>query len=178
MKIKELIEALEITKEDVENKLIDELQKKFEVDYEDCIDKAHREKKKLIKSSVAELIKDSLEADIKKELAEFRLCPTNLWGEPEGKEKSFTEFITSEVQKYLRLKVDYNGKIEFGKSSYNGDENVLMYLIRKEMYSIIEKEIQAVFRETKGVVSQSLQEAMKKSFEHFASKMTIKSSGI
>jgi hypothetical protein len=179
------LESLGITKEDLQEKVIDRLCEQLlsETGFDEDGNPEPRESS--FHRSITEKVKKHV-ADTISAIAEKQLLPNvtsyiesmclqeaSKWGEKVGKPVTFVEYLVARADAYIKEEVDYHGKTK-AEDSYNWRKNTtrISYLINEHLHFHVEKAMVESLGIAVKSVKESLEGAVKLALEKV--KVTVK----
>jgi hypothetical protein len=179
------LESLGITKEDLQEKVIERLCERllsetgFDEDGnpEPRESSFHRSIQEKVKTHVSGVIGAIAEAsvypNVTKYIEDMCLQETTKWGEKVGKPVSFLEYLVARADAYIREEVDYNGK-DKKEGGYNWSARTtrIVHLINSHLHYNIERAMTEALGLAVKSVKESLEGAVKLALEQV--KVTVK----
>jgi hypothetical protein len=182
------LDSLGISKEAIEQKLIEhlaqELLTEIEYDYDD--DSEYRARSQLAKKLDA-LVKQHIDATINA-LAKKHILPnvagyienmtlqtTNQWGEKKGSPVTFIEYLTQRAEDYMQEKVSFDGKSKAESSGYswNGTQTRITHLVHQHLHYSIETAMKQALQIATSGIATGLQETVKTKLAEVSQKLKV-----
>ena len=158
--------ALGLTREDLEEKLLDRLTDKFIDNDYDYVQSIHRQVSEQVSSAVVDTVRAKFDehvlprVDALVEEATFQ--KTNQWGEPRGESQSFKEFLVSEAERYLTEKVDSDGASKGeGKYQWKGRTTRLAWMVHKQLHHAVSIAMEEALKDANQKLAKSINEVVR-----------------
>lgn len=175
----DLLQQLNITKQELTNKLIDTLIDEYvHGDYDHLYNELDRGLKKYFKetidSKLETIFKEQVEPLIHVKIDNLILQQTNEWGESKGKEYTLVEYLVDKSEHWLNEHVDYkgNGKRE-GSWGWRKDQTRLANMINEHLAYQIESALEKTIKNLKTTLNKSLEETLKIKLNNIISEFDI-----
>lgn len=182
------LESLGISKETIEQKLIEHLARELltEIQYDHDDDSDYRTRSLLAKKLDA-LVKQHIDATINA-LAEKHVLPnvssyienltlqtTNQWGEKRGVPVTFIEYLTQRAEDYMQEKVSFEGKskTESNGYSWSGTQTRITYMVHQHLHYSIETAMKNALQIATSGITTGLQETVKVKLAEVSQKLQV-----
>lgn len=164
--MKETLQALGLTEQDVLNKLVDRLIEQYSPTHDDINSEFESRLQKAVRDRIDKSIGDVIESHVKPRIAEMTsaivLQTTNEWGEKSGKALTFTEFLVQRVDAFIREKVNYEGKARTEANGYSWNESTtrIAHMIHEHLKYNISRAMEQALGNVNSSVRKGLEEAV------------------
>jgi hypothetical protein len=182
------LESLGISKESVEQKLIEHLAQELltEIQYDHDDDSEYRARSSLAKKLDA-MVKQHIDTTINA-LAQKHVLPnvtsyienltlqtTNQWGEKKGAPVTFIEYLTQRAEDYMQEKVNYDGKTkaDSGGYSWSGTQTRITYMVNQHLHYSIETAMKNALQLATSGIATGLQETVKVKLAEVSQKLKV-----
>lgn len=183
------LEALGFTKEEIQNRVVDQAVKQLLMcsTYNEDGDEVEissdfgRQLKKAVKQKVDETINRLAEKhilpDVGKYIENITLQQTNSWGEKTGKSMTFVEYLTNRAEHYLNEKVNYEGKSkeEVGGYSWSGTQTRITHLVHEHLHFTIAEAMKNAVKNVNSVIIPALAETCKLKLGELSTNLKVTS---
>lgn len=181
------LEALGISKADLEEKLVSRLAEEFttEVSWDEdghAFQKPSSISKQIkahvqahLDAKVAQIAAEHVLPNVSEMVSNLVLQSTNQWGEKTGKPVTFIEYLTARADEYLREDVDMNGKsrAEAGGYDFRKTTNRITYLVNRHLQHSIETAMKAALAQANSSIAAGLEGAVKHALAEATTKLKV-----
>lgn len=179
------LESLGFTKEELQQRVVDQLCKEFtstlssDEDGEYPIDSEFGNKlKAAVKCHIDDTIQNIAEVHIFPKVSEYieklTLQETNKWGERKGESLTFIEYMVQRAEAYMTEKVNYEGKSKGeGFGSWTGTQSRLSHLIHKYLHYNIENAMQTALQDANSHIVKGLEGTIKIKLKEISDSLKV-----
>lgn len=185
------LEALGITKEELQSRVIDRLvQHALNDSYIDWDDdgegsevkrpskfanKLRDEVQARVDAAVAEIAEKHILPNAAQYIENVTFQPTNRWGEKQEKAKTFREYLAERAENYLTEEVNYEGKsrAECGSYSFTKSQSRITHMVHKHLHYQIERIMTDAVKTANSAIAKGIQETVKIKLEEIVGGLKV-----
>jgi hypothetical protein len=189
------LEALGITKEEVQNRVIDRLvEHALDDSYLDWDDesgdepserkrpskfaaKLHDKVQERVDAAVAEIAEKHILPNAAQYIENVTFQPTNRWGEKQEKAKTFREYLAERAENYLTEPVDFDGQTEAERrrngASFSKAQTRITSMVHKHLHYEIERIMKEAVQTANSAIAKGIQESVKIKLEEIVSGLKV-----
>jgi hypothetical protein len=170
------LEQLGLSEKDVMERLVDRLCEQLIEGDTEYAGLFGQRVEKAVKERVDAALTSALENHVVPKISEMvdGIClqETNAWGEKKGEKLTFTEYLVSRVDAYIREEVNHNGKARSEDSySWTKRSTRIAYMIHEHLQYNIEAAVKTALGEVNSSVRKGLEGAVKEALDRV--KVTV-----
>jgi hypothetical protein len=181
------LEALGLTKEDLQERLIDRLVHEVltsnmtDEDGASFVSQStfRRELDKKLKAhidaAVASMAEQHVLPNVSQYIENLTLTETNRWGEKTGNTVTFIEYLVKRAEDYLTEKVDFQGRSKSETSGYgwNGTQTRVTHMVHQHLHYSIDTAMKQAITDANKVIVIGLQETVKQKLAEVSAKLKV-----
>ena len=181
------LEALGITKADLENRIVEKAVEdllsgvEFDEDGDEWRSRSQLAKKMdaMVKQRIDETVNRLADQYVLPNVATYienlTLQATNKWGEKTGSTMTFIEYLTQRAEAYISEQVDHNGKSKSESDSYgwSGRTSRVSYMVDEHLHYSIEAAMKQALATANSQIKGGLETAVKMSLEQVLAKLRV-----
>ena len=181
------LESLGISKEELQNRVIDALcdkllnERYFDEDGENAIAsstfgvKLTKVIKDRIDSQIAALAEEHVLPNVKTFIDNLVLQQTTEWGTKVGRPVTFIEYLTHQAETYMTEQVNYEGKSKNQSDGYSwkGTQTRLTNLVHQHLHYSIETAMKDALKIANNAIAQGIQETVKIKLAEIAAQLKV-----
>lgn len=180
------LEALGFTKQELEEKLINQLCAQFlettcaDEDGEEVRVRSSFQRKleakitDMIDASITQLADKHILPNVSAYIEALCLQKTNQWGEKVGTKLTFIEYLVQQADAYMREPVNYEGKPK-GTDSYSWTQRNtrIGHMVNEHLHYSVERAMKEAFTKANGSVAKGLEEALLTALHSFTNNIKV-----
>lgn len=172
------IEDLGLSKEQITERLVDVLAEKIingvDTTFQSDVDERVRER---IDAAIEEIAARNVIPNVSTYIENFCFQETSKWGEKKGTSFTFTEYLISRAEAYMREPVDGNGKAK-NEDPYSWTQRGtrIEYLISSHLRFHIETAMKEALKNANASIAGGIEEAIKKRLSEILGRLKVSAS--
>jgi hypothetical protein len=172
----ELLQAIGLTQEEIQRRVIDrivaELMEEEAGHYDEDTGQSYketrasqleRELRKTVQTRIAEQVIAVADAHLTPRIREIiestKLQATNKWGEKQSEPMSFCEYLVKRAEAYMTEEVNLQGKTRGERDhDFKGVQTRIAYMVHCDLYNAVHKAVQEALTSANTMFAKSLQD--------------------
>lgn len=182
-----LLEEIGLTKEEIQERVVDRLVERLMTDYSSGDDGRAWSRSSEFAVALEDAVKNRVDIAVN-ELADKHVLPnvtdyiekltlreTNKWGEPKGEPVTFVEYLTQRAERYMTEEVNYEGKSkeENVYESWSKSQTRIAHLIHKHLHYSIETMVKNALASANNAIASGIAETVKIKLKEVTDKLRL-----
>lgn len=178
------LESLGLSREEITERLIDQLADQFTSKYsvdedgEDVFSGASdfsKELRRNVKERIDKILDDIAERvlmpQIQQRIEDLVINNTNAYGEKVGESRTLTEYLVERCNAFLTEKVDSNGRTD--SASWGNKQPRIMYLVADHLRYAIEQTIKELTKDANQILGKSIEQTVKEKLAEMTKSIRV-----
>lgn len=172
-------ESLGFTQEELQDRLVSELVERLLYERDRGESDLSAKVKSLVVDKVDQAVSTIADEHIGKQMQEYVenavFQRSNKWGEPQGEELTFREYLDETATTYLTEHVSYDGKAKHqsGGFSWSAHQSRIAHLIHEHLHYDIERALKKAVGNVNAQIAEGLQETVKIKLAEITEKLKV-----